>query len=428
MINNLATALKDLFKAFRSSSPSIKILAVAAVIFHLLFIGNLKTRFLSPLSYDMTLFRDVRGVDFNAVYMAGHYARRGQNLYTEPAYEEGIPHTRFRYTPPVAIVLGIPFSFISNFFWASRIWFVITEILLLFNIIVTIYYCPDKKAILPATLMWLFFFPYAVEIYMGQFSFLTGTLAFWAALALWQGRSRSSAALWISTILLKVFPLWMAPLYWKRTSLLKTAGILVLLLLLVLPYFAFHPEDGADFLALNSLLGKKPLSEPYMGNQGFYHFLLQWQRGLPLIPVSFSLYLSYALGALLLLVFLYLCLTGERDVRLLFCFGFTVFFVLSPEVWEHHYVMLLPFLVLGYISWKRFRRAILAAYILCALPTLYVFFNPTTGPFDAWGANLSLNSPLGYLYFVVKPAGVVIFLIVMLVQAFRKSRKGEMRP
>ena len=150
-------AARRLAEAFREASPLMKAAIVIALLCHLSFLANLRWKFLNCLSYDMMTFRQVRGVDFNAVYMAGRYARRGENLYTVPYYEEGIPHTRFRYTPPIAFVVGVPFSLIPNFFTASKIWALVTEILFVINVLLSVRFCADKRRILPAASVFSYF-------------------------------------------------------------------------------------------------------------------------------------------------------------------------------------------------------------------------------------------------------------------------------
>ncbi len=405
-------AARRLFEAFRGASSLMKALVCVALVYHICFLVSPKWKLLNGLSYDMKTFKAVRGVDFNAVYMAGRYAREGRNLYTVPYYEAGVPHTRFRYTPPVAFVLGVPFSLIPNFLTASKIWVLITEVLFVINILLSVRFCANERRILAATLLWLCFFPYAVEIYMGQFSFLTASLVFWSVLALWRNRRPLSTLLWLPAILLKIFPLCLLPIFWRKAGSVNTLAALTLISLLTVPYFLTHPTDAQDFITLNLQIGTAPPTVPYLGNQGFYHLALQILKGAPEETIRLLPFIFRVAGFVLLCLFLYLCLTGKRDIISLFAIGMVLFFIISPEVWEHHYVLLMPFFVLYFITREKVGGGFIAAYILCALPTLFIFLD-LSGPFGT-GKTLPLNSLLPYVYFTIKPLGVLIFFVILI--------------
>jgi len=412
------TAWGRFVSAFRSSGAWKKLFLALACVCHAAFLLNLSRPFLSPLSHDMTLFRAVRGADFNAVYMAGRYATQGANLYRAPLHEEAIAHTRYRYTPPVAFLLGIPFSLIPNPRAAYWFWIIITEFILFVNIYLTIRFCPREERIIPAVLLWLLFFPYAVELFMGQFSFFTASLGFWCVLALLERRETRATVLWIPMALLKLFPLWLAPFFWKKIGPGKTLAALFLIAALVAPYLAFHKTDASDFFLLNFQMGKEPLDKPYFGNQGLYHFILQFRQGVPEIPPRVIPSVIYGLGIVLLAAFFRLCLKNRKDPVLLFSLGMALFFIISLEIWEHHYVLLLPLFVLYFIFRERAGMPFFISYILCALPTLYFFVNPSAS-FRGTGGGLSLNSSEVYLYFAIKPLGAILFIIIL----FRDLRR-----
>jgi glycosyl transferase family 87 len=416
--------------AFRRSSNLVKFFFMAAVFFHLLLIVNLRGKYLSDYSYDLNTFRAVRGIDFNAVYCAGLYARKGTNLYRVPTQDEGIPHTRFRYTPPVAYVIGVPFSFIRNFFIASRIWILINEILLCINILLTVRFCRDERKILPAIMMWLFFFPYAVELYMGQFSFLMGSFSFWSALALWKKRKKLAVFFWIPAILLKLFPIWLVPLFWKKAKPGITITGIFILFILIVPYFLTHPVDRKDFIQLNSQLGKEHSTTPYYGNMGFYNCLLQWKKVFPGISAKYLPHFVYTLSIGLIFLLAWFCFRNVNDVIVLYSTGIVIFFILSLELWEHHYVLLLPFFVLYYISrenqnsWKKVRIPFIFSYILCAMPSFYIFLNCSV-PFAKKDFILTLKPLIEYLYLSTRTIGVIIFLFVLLHESLSSIRSDK---
>lgn len=416
-----------LFSAFRRAPLIWKILFFLGLGCHLAFVSNLIFGFLTPVSHDMTLFRTPhQGIDFKAVYAAGLYARKGMNLYREGPVGE-IEHTLFRYTPPVAFFPGIPFSLIPNVKLAYGGWVFINEIVFLINLILTILFCIKEERIIPSLVLWMFFFPYAVEIYMGQFSFVTGSLVFWSALALWKKRVGLATLLWIPSILLKIFPVLLIPVFWRRANPKKTLSALGLVLLLTIPYFIFHPYDLNDFLGLNFPLGKPPLTHPYYGNQGLYHFALAFRQNIPEIPPPFILHFIRGAGMICFFPFLYFCLKGRRSLPLLFSLGMSLFFILSLEVWEHHYVLILPFFVLFFLSQKRTGPFFFIAYILCAMPTLFILVNPS-GFLKADDISLSLNSSETFLYFAIKPLGILIFVANLFYDLFKQGNAEAYEP
>ncbi|MBN1902477.1 DUF2029 domain-containing protein [Candidatus Sumerlaeota bacterium] len=411
--------LERLFSAYRNSPAFWKIVFILGIGCHLAYVSNLKLGFLTPLSHDMTLFKTHQGIDFKAVYASGIYAREGINLYREGPVR-GIEHTVFRYTPPVAIIIGAPLSFIPNAGIAYSVWILINEILFLIDLFLTIRFCKIEKRLLPALSLWLFFFPYAVEIYMGQFSFLTGSLLFWTLLALREKRIDLALCLWIPAILLKLFPAIFIPIFWKRTSPKKTLLALGAAFLFTMPYFLFHPHDLDGFLRLNFPFGGHPLTEPYFGNQGIYHFALAFRQNIPEISGAFLLFPIRAVGAAALLVFLYFCLKGQRSLPLIFSLGVSLFFLLSLEVWEHHYVMILPFFVLYCMTSQRMGTLSPLSFVLCAAPTLYLFVNPN-GFLNRDSPSLSLNSSETFLYFAIKPVGVTIFMAILFLDLWKEK-------
>ena len=62
-----------------------------------------------------------------------------------------------------------------------------------------------------------------------------------------------------------------------------------------------------------------------------------------------------------------------------------VYFFVFREVWEYHYVLLLPFLVLYYARTRS--RTLWVVYALAALPTAFVLYDvPGDNPEASWGA------------------------------------------
>ena len=89
--------------------------------------------------------------------------------------------------------------------------------------------------------------------------------------------------------------------------------------------------------------------QPYGGNQGLRHMLLHYRRIVPALPQRTASALPAAAGLALFIFLTAASLKGTWKPMPLFALGTALFFILSPDVWEHHYVLLLPFFVSYYI-------------------------------------------------------------------------------
>jgi hypothetical protein len=109
---------------------------------------------------------------------------------------------------------------------------------------------------------------------------------------------------------------------------------------------------------------------------------------------------SIAQAAIVLVVLIAaLALTFRRQppqLAGLLALWLTAFFLVSPQVWEHHYVMLLPALVLAY--WQRPGWSTAAFWLLFALPTPFGF----TALQPMIAANHDLRA------FAIEPASLLI--------------------
>jgi len=403
-----------------------KAAVVAGIIFHIMILVHLFTGFLAPLSHDMTLFREIRGVDFNAVYMAGYYIRSGESLYRVPTQDEGIPHTRFRYPPPAAWIVGLPASLIPKRHYAlgGIMWAVLLECLLILNINLSIRHAGKGAPPVVLAAFWLLFFPFAVEMHMGQFSFLAGCFIFWSALALRRERPGLAVLLWIPAVLLKIYPFLLVPVYVRRAGWRRTVGSIGLMAALALPHFLWRAGDLREFLALNLGSAANFPEAAYAGNQGFAHLLIQLKSILPGMTPPIAAGLVLGLGCILTLAYIYCAVhTTVMDDGLYIALGTALFFVLSREVWEHHYCLFLPPAAYYLLTRRSGSHIFAAGWMLIAAPTLYFFFNPSGLPVN--DGKLPLNSAAGALYFLMKPLGIMLLLGLFFSNVPANSKTGK---
>jgi hypothetical protein len=362
------------------------ILACAGLLHVGLLVGWRFQTPLVPYFFDATVLSGGRGLDFYSIYQAGYNARHGQDIYEgDPAkITVVVPYfTPYRYLPPVAYLAGVPLSLLPPL-TAYKLWVVIVEAALLSCAAVTFYVTrADKDLAARLTAMWLVFTPYYLELFMGQFSLIQAALILGMLLLVIKHERLETAAgatdrgfralewfdlIWIASILWKINTVVFGPVYLRlrRWWALAAAGLVTAAL--TLPYFAIFPTHWRDFL-LNNF--GNTVAGHELGNFGFrqlvYEVLAEMGAGADLQRVA-------QMAVIVLVVLAALALTfrpGPLPLAEALSLWLVAFFLVSPQVWEHHYVMLLPVLVIAYRqqpSW-----VIGGLWLLLALPSPFGF-------------------------------------------------------
>ncbi len=393
------------------------LLALAALIHLGMLIGWRWQRPLVPYFFDATVLSGGRGLDFYSIYQAGYNARHGADIYEgDPAKVEiAVPYfTPYRYLPIVAYTVGAALNLFSPL-TAYKIWVVVVELTLLLCVFVTYRRVRDPDLFARLAAMWLCFTPYYLELFMGQFSLVQGALVFGMLLladphpqplslkrrgepplppgerAGVRGASYTSDLLWLASILWKINTIIFAPVFLRlrRYRALVIAAIVVALT--TVPYFLIFPAHLRDFLLNNFGNG---VTGHELGNLGFRQLMFELlavagaspalQRLIQLALVALVLGLSF-------IITFHPVRLSLRPFHLKFEFWnlefptshlppptstllslwLTAFFLVSPQIWEHHYVMLLPVLVVAY--WQEHNWLVLIIWLLLALPTPFGF-------------------------------------------------------
>ena len=398
-------------------SRASRFLLVLAAILHLFTLVSWRTSTLNPLFFDAVVTHGRRGWDFYALYQAGHNVLTGHSVYESDGakIEMVIPdgtYTPFRYLPLSAYTLGVLLNAISPL-WAYRLWVAAIEALLLGCVALTwrVVQDPDRRA--RATAMWLCFTPFYLELYMGQFSFVQGALLFvmlvtagravstknrdpiWSAWG-WPRRQEHAPRndkfmpvpkamvspgvpfdlAWVGSVLWKQNTALLAPLMVRLKRWRALVWLALALLITAVPYFALVPGS------LRAFTGNFTSEPPWFqfGNLGFRQFIfdLMWSVGDVLgveIPAAFYSGAQMAVALLFAGLALALTLLDRRpDPVLHIGLWMSAFFLVYHHVWEHHYVMLLPVLVVLYVQ-NRFRW-VWVIYVLIALPTPFFPIDP----------------------------------------------------
>ncbi len=339
---------------------------------------------LVPYFFDATVLSGGRGLDFYSIYQAGYNARHGQDIYEgDPARVTiVVPYfTPYRYLPPVAYTVGAALSLLPPL-TAYKAWVVIVELTLLLCVTVTFFVtrqAPDLAARLAA--MWLVFTPYYLELFMGQFSLVQAALVFGLLLLADQSLTTTDQTLTdLKTLRVYFGLIWIASVIWKintivfvpvlarlrRWRTLVVGGLVTAVV--TLPYFALFPAHWGDFVANNF---GNTVAGHELGNLGFRQLVFEALAVLGATPSVQRVAQWVVVAAVILIA---LALTFRRQPlpsTPALSLWLVAFFLISPQIWEHHYVMLLPVLVVTYrhepSPW------VAGLWLLLALPTPFGF-------------------------------------------------------
>ena len=367
----------------------MRLLFVAAFLIHVVMFVSLFLGYLNPLFDNSDQQR--QAIDFFSIYQGGTRALHGQGIYSW-VIAESVPYgAAYRYLPIFAYTGGLAFNVLPPWtgYW---LWVDLIEIMLVANAWMTFRITRDRSWRWLAAALWFVFTPVYLEEFMGQWSFLMATLMFWTACALAEGRRALSGVWWGLSVLLKTNSALLGPIFLRLRQWRVLFAVGAALVVLNVPYFLFHPGDGHTFWDLNfgqfSSASQDRLTFLNSGELGAVAFLrttwLAINPNADRMPVLIER--AFVLGVIAL-SFAATMLPRRTDVIALFavwsCSFFLVYFA-----WEHHYVMLLPALVLLVALRPGYRWVALVAFAILALPTPYAIFEhyygvppPETPPF-----------------------------------------------
>lgn len=361
-------------RAISRSSYFFLILAIAVHLTMLASWRQVWQGLLVPLFFDAQILSGGRGLDFYAVYQAGSNILHGVDVYeADPALiPHSTPHfTPFRYLPVMGYLLGAALNLLDPLN-AYRLWVLSIEAVLLGCIYLTWRMVPDRNLFARLAAMWLAFTPFYLELFMGQFSFVQGTFVFLMMVEiLHKGRPvRLFDAAWIASLLWKINTVLFIPMLirLRRLSMLFWAAALVAAT--TVPYFVIYPQHLGDFIRGN--LGET-VAGHQLGNLGFRQLVFETLTvAWPSLSAEGHQFLqAFVVVMVLGLPLLLTALDPKLDVIDHLSLWWTAFFLASPQVWEHHYVMLWPVLVVAY--WRTRSPLIAVIYLLLAIPTPFYF-------------------------------------------------------
>ncbi|AKU89813.1 glycosyltransferase family 87 protein [Vulgatibacter incomptus] len=338
----------------------------------------------------MKLFNDVvhrvgPGADFFALYHAAVALERDGKIYGGGNDRITPPYYVYRYLPILAQTAGRLARLLPP--WSAYlVWLAIIEGLLAVCLVVTLRLFPGSVGAWLCSL-WLLYTPHWLELWMGQFSFVTGALVFIAGALLASGRPKRSLVPWIAGVGVKIYPLVLLPLLWRKRVLPLAALVLAALVLANLPGFLYLPDAWSTFSDAN--LAPAERLHVNAGHYGLsYVFHLAAVKGFALRdgvwPIVYRAVSLLALGGAALAV------ARRRDPPVLASIALLMLAhqVSYKHVWEHHYSMVLPMGILllrHHLGEPRVAWTIVASLIVMALPTPFALWDrPGGDPTGGW--------------------------------------------
>ncbi len=398
--------------------PSRLLLALAALIHVGMLIGWRWQMPLVPYFFDSTVLSGGRGLDFYSIYQAGYNARHGVDIYEgDPAkVQVVVPYfTPYRYLPIVAYTVGLLLSLFSSL-TAYKIWVVVIELTLLVCVFLTYRRVRDPNLFARLAFMWLCFTPFYLELFMGQFSLVQGALIFGMLLTAESAESAekkrekerkrkeeegtlrgkkeefsANSALsavkldlfWITSVLWKINTIIFIPVFVRLRRFRAILLLIIIVAITTIPYFLIFPAHGRDFVMNNFGNG---VTGHELGNLGFRQFIFECLAALNASPALQHFIqpalISIIIGLALALTFFIPPSTfhfpPSREAFIihakrssLLSLWLLVFFLVSPQIWEHHYVMLLPVIVNLYRQKPNWFVGLI--WLALALPTPFGF-------------------------------------------------------
>jgi hypothetical protein len=341
------------------------------------------------------------GFDLFCQFRGVYSMRKGKNIYYNFLRwgviedEKELPYRglAFGFTPIDAYTI---YNFFALFkvFNAFALWVIMLEILLYLTVYLTRKLAPiyDLNKDLVSCL-WLLYSPVYVDLYMAQAGIIMSFLIMLCIYGSVINKTRWLYIGFITSFLYKLTTIFFTPVLFRMKKfrlLFISFAILVLSFLLA---YLDHPDNFQKFWY--QLAGWEVA--PYRGDFAIKE-LLFWFVGTKIAEI-----ISRILLFSTILITTYISLKGKDfDPPFLFALWSAAYFLLNLRIWEHHFVMILPAIVYGYLRTKN--NFLIMMHIILAIPTPFIIFN------------LSPWTPIKhiiYFSFMILPAiSVYIFLLI----------------
>jgi len=300
-------------------------------------------------------------VDFQVYWEATKAVLIGKDVY-RGLYAGGTP---FNY-PPTFLSFFVPFTFFPRSV-ASLVFLFISLTALLASIFLLVKFQFRKKertvAFLLSAVLFIQYFPTKFTLTLGQINLIFLFLTILSFYAFRKGKDVLSGVSLAIAALIKIFPGFLILFFFKEKRWKAIFSFLAtLVLMVVLTGLFFGPNLFSDYFTTSSGLFLKAGSSSYF-DQSLNGFLSRLN-----CPSSWRLVLRLTSSLVLTVMFL-----RVKDKAVSF-FGLmaaiTIFF--SSFAWLHHYVVLIPLMIILFSKLYRhdtafwLKLALLLAYLLCS--------------------------------------------------------------
>jgi hypothetical protein len=403
------------------------ILFGTGILFHLLMFGSLAGGYLNPLFND-AMHRVGQGADFFAVYQAAENVVDGVDIYARQVERPVVQYFYpYRYLPFPVLTLGQFFRLFSPA-TSYVVWILMQEVLLLINVILTRHMFGAKGLSLPAMSLWLFFTPYYIELFLGQFDFVIASLVFYFACYYARGETGRGDGAWIASVLLKSHTAILIPVFMKLGRWRSLAFASMITVVSSAPFFLMNPGSFSSFMQnITSGLSAQEIA----GNHGGVAFLSAcvlrlggtWEPYINAFAGGLERMNSAIAWPVLVWTMAILCVASMATLKAarqmwkpIVVLWIAAYFLVYKHVWEAQYVLALPAFVLLVASLPEHpgRRRLWtslfgSAYLLLALPTIFVFIDRVhilVDPEFYWSTAESI------LFHLQKPLGTIVLFIL----------------
>ncbi len=375
--------LRDLVAYWRSPEDKwLKAAVYIGVIAHISVLVSVHTGLWDEYFFNTTNNKLIQACDFYAIYYAGHEMLEGDTLYSSmddnSDYLEVIPYYYpFRYLP-VASSVGVVLN-LFNPWTAYRLWILLSEILFLGCMGALAYHFGGMRRIHITAAMFLMFVPFYCELFLGQFNMMQTAMILGMILAASGWAVGNVRGWWTASVMWKINTAICLPAIIRWKSWKPLLWLVLLLTLTCGPYFVMHPGDAGKFIFTNiPIPGREDLSAKgigfmFAGLQSVGNVSVQgniaklgWKKidrkTEKINPVynfiSIFIFLAAGLWATI----------RARDDKFAecICMWVAVYFMIYTNVWEYHYLMLLPVVTFLYLKYGS--KWLIAAWLLLVIP------------------------------------------------------------
>ncbi|MFX0186778.1 MAG: glycosyltransferase family 87 protein [Candidatus Hodarchaeota archaeon] len=403
-------------KLFKRKEIDITLLSkgflIISLIIHLVFIFSLVFGFLNPLFHDST-YRLGQGSDFYAIYQAGYNVLFGLNPYKKVDGYNVVPYSyNFIYHPFLAFTFGVAFNIFPPFV-AYWVWVIVLLSLVWISCYLTHNICraldKPKWVEFVAIGMWLCFSPIYVELFMGQITLIVALLAFFSLYAETRKKEAQGTIFWTLSCLIKQFPFILLPSILSsgrtRKVVINIIVFTIATIVFGLGYFLFY------YLEYAGIRSSKVYT--HYGNFDLRSVIYEFGTLITTSP-SWLEKNIFLINIVLFSIFIGLSLIAtiySRDYLVSISLFVCSYFIIFSGVWEHHFTLILPFLILLWIR-DESRNKWFFIFLFLAIPTPFIILELS----NLW------YFPFSLLYRCFKFVPILIMFILLLKQAYKTPR------